>query len=96
MGFIMKSVTGPTVTAGSFNLYFGEFEEIEEALISYDQSNNTDGSGQIDISYNYITEYGSKNYVTLYAKYIHDNTVRVAATTAILAGKKFVILARGH
>lgn len=104
MGFIMKSVTSPTVTNGSFNVYFGEFAQVTNALVTLEQSMNISGdaSAQIDISWNYITENGSTNYVTVYAMFnghvpgAAADGLRRNATTAILNGKKCVILASGQ
>lgn len=96
MTLAMKSVTSPTVTDGSFNVAFKEYEKVVDAIVSYDQSNNLDVSGQLCVSYNYITIDGSYNYVTIYAKQFdmsENQGRRRHATTAMLAGKKFVVIA---
>lgn len=98
MVLVMKSVSGPTLVDGSFNLSFRPYEKVIDAVVSIDQSMNTtgDASGQIDISFNYATTDGSTNYVVVYGTYKSLNATgggRTAATTAMLNGKKCVVIA---
>ncbi len=85
----------PTLTNGSFDVYFGKFGQVKAALVTYDQSMNLDSSSVLCMSYNYNPiDTGSLNYVRIFFTQTGAST-RIQGTTAMLAGKKVVVLARG-
>lgn len=91
----------PTLTNGSFDVYFGKFAQVKAALVGFDQSMNLDSSNVLCMSYNYNPiDTGSLNYVRVFVTLadIHSGTAaagRVQGTTAMLNGKKVVVLAHG-
>lgn len=98
MVLVMKSTTSPTLKDGSFNVYIGEYEKINAALVTFDQSMNVDGSGQLDMSYNLESTDGSDNYVSVHFKHREVGTgaasgKRADAVTGQLTNKKVVVLA---
>ncbi len=97
----MSENVSPTLIGGSFDVYFGQFEKVKAAMVYVDNSMNLDSSAQLCVSCNYNPiDSGSYNYVRVYLTYINPQTNtaaagRITATTAMLNGKKVVVLATG-
>lgn len=91
----MKSETAPTLVAGAFDMVFGEFEKVEEAIAFTDLPATGADSFQVKtaISGNTVT-------VTIYKVTLTEATdasrVYAAAATGDLAGKVVTVIAEGY
>lgn len=87
----MQVVTGPTLTSGAFNVTFGQFEKVSEAVVVMD------GPQVADYAFEALTSLAT-NVVTVTVKktQISSGTPTWAdAVTANVAAKKFTVVAKG-
>ncbi|MCL7412616.1 MAG: hypothetical protein M8353_03240 [ANME-2 cluster archaeon] len=86
----MKVETGPTLTAGAFNVTFGQFEKVSEAVVVMD------GPQVADYAFEVLTSIAT-NVVTVTVKKMQISAVNTwgNAVTADVAAKKFTVVAKG-